>query len=179
MKKPITLLFTAAFGLALLSPVADAGQGDRVRAKAPKAVAVQRHVERKAGSVDITGTTGDGRTFERHVSTVKTEDGYTRTTTGTTPNGDAYDRNVTFSRDKEAGTWSKEVSGTTPSGNTFSTSISGQRTEDGYTRHAEHTGANGTVATRDTVAKIGEDGKVSKDVTNNVTPPQNPVDAGE
>lgn len=150
MNKTFPLLLSLAVGLAAVSTTADAGPRDRAAQAKAGAGSFQRHVERKPGSIDISGTTADGRAFERHVDTVKTDNGYTRTMEGTTPNGDAYSRNVVVSR-----------------------------TADGYVRTATRTAPDGTQVTRETVATRNEDGTLSKDVTRTAKPPQNDVAASE
>lgn len=179
MNKSATLLLSAALGLSFLSVQASAEPRDRAAkmAKPPHAATVQRKVDRKRENgtqkVDISVTTADGRTLERHIETTRTEDGFTRTMEGTTPNGKTFSRTATGTRDAETGTWSREVNGTTPGGKTFSNTVEGQRTEDGYTRVETRTGPNGGTHTRTTVATRNEDGSISKEVTHTTTPPQN------
>jgi len=179
-RKDATPLFLSlAIGLAFIAPAADAGQRERAAkpVRPAHAVTVQRKVDRQRDngtqSVDISGTTADGRTWERHIDTTKTDTGFTRTMEGTTPDGKTFSRNVTATRDAEAGTWSKDVTGTTPSGKTFSTTVDGQRTETGYTSTATHTGPDGGTLTRNVVATRNADGSISKEVTHTGTPPQN------
>lgn len=183
ISKPAALIVSLALGLALASP-ADASPRERIaKAKSAHTGMAQRHVDRQreegSKTIAISGTTADGRTWERRIETVKTEDGYTRTTTGTTPSGETFARTATATRDSETGSWSKDVSGTTPSGKSFSGHSEGQRTEDGFTTTSTHTAPDGTVVTRTVVATRGEDGAIDKDVTRSVTPPQNEAGSSE
>ena len=188
LRKPVSLLLTLALGLVCLAPIADATPRDRLaKAKPLQAGTAQRHIDRQRGegsqTVEINGTTADGRTWERRIDTVKTEDGYSRTMTGTTADGQTFNRTTTATHDADAGTWAKETVGTTPAGKSFGTSISGERNADGgYTRTATHTAPDGSVAARTTVVTRNDDGTLSKDVTRTVTPAapptQNAEDAG-
>jgi hypothetical protein len=183
-RKTTSLLASLTLGLVLASPAADASPRERIEKERPvQAGTAQRHVDRERGDgskrVTVTGTTADGRNWERRTETVKTADGYTRTHAGTTADGKTFNRTATLVHDREAGTWSRDVSGTTPAGKPFDTHVEGQRTEQGYTSTATHTAPDGTVVTRNVVATRGEDGALDKEVTRTVTPPQNGAAASE
>lgn len=142
---------------------------------------VERTVTREDGSVsiDVSGVTGSGQTFERHIVRAETENGFTSTMEGVTPNGKTYNREVVAVADKEAGTWSKQVTGTTPSGKPFSSTIAGARTDEGFTRSATHLRPDGTVSSHTTVVSRADGMPAKVDVTHEVTPPQNGDAASE
>jgi hypothetical protein len=92
--------------------------------------------DREAGTrtrdVDYTGP--NGKTASVDSVRTKTDDGFTRSTTVTNPQGETATRDLSVSRDKEAGTVTREANYTTFDGRQGSMSDVVQRTEDGYTR---------------------------------------------
>jgi len=106
--------------------------------------------DREAGTrtrnVDYTGPNG-GTTSVDSVRT-RTDDGFTRATTITNPQGETATRDLTVSRDKEAGTVTREANYTTFDGREGSMSDVIQRTEDGFTRDTARTLPNGATHTR-------------------------------
>jgi hypothetical protein len=106
--------------------------------------------DREAGTrtrnVDYTGPNGNTASVDS-VRT-KTDDGFTRATTVTNAQGETATRDLTVSRDKEAGTVSREANYTTVDGRTGAMTDELQRTDDGYTRETARTTPNGTTTTR-------------------------------
>ena len=106
--------------------------------------------DRDAGTrtrnVDYTGPNG-GTTSVDSVRT-RTDDGFTRATTVTNPQGETATRDLTVSRDKEAGSVTREANYTTFDGREGSMTDVIQRTEDGFTRDTTRTLPNGTTHTR-------------------------------
>jgi hypothetical protein len=106
--------------------------------------------DRDAGTrtrnVDYTGPNG-GTTSVDSVRT-KTEDGFTRATTITNPQGETAARDLTVSRDPEAGTVTREANYTTFDGREGAMSDVIQRTNDGFARDTARTLPNGTTHTR-------------------------------
>jgi uncharacterized protein YdeI (BOF family) len=106
--------------------------------------------DREAGTrtreVDYTGP--NGKTGSVDSVRTKTDDGFTRSTTITNPQGETATRDLTVSRDKEAGTVSRESNYTTFDGREGSKSDVIQRTEDGFSRDTTRTLPNGETHTR-------------------------------
>jgi hypothetical protein len=100
------------------------------------------------------------RTTERQ----RTENGRTRKDTWTNAEGQNATRDAVITRDKEAGTRTREVDYTGPDGNTASVDRTRTKTEDGFTRSTTATNAQGETATRDlTVTRDKESDTVSRD----------------
>jgi len=78
----------------------------------------------------------------------QTEDGFTRSTTATNKDGDVATRDVTFSRDKKAGTVNRESNYTMFDGREGAKSDVIQRTENGFARDTVRTLRNGEIHTR-------------------------------
>lgn len=106
--------------------------------------------DREAGTrtrnVDYTGP--NGQTGSVDSVRTRTDDGFTRSTTATNPQGQTATRDLSVSRDKEAGTVTRESNYTTFDGREGSKSDVVQRTDDGYTRDTTRTLPNGTTQTR-------------------------------
>jgi hypothetical protein len=106
--------------------------------------------DREAGTrtreIDYPGP--NGRTASVDSSGTKTDDGFNRSTTITNPQGETATRDLTVSRDKEAGTISRESNYTTFDGREGSKSDVIQRTEVGFSRDTTRTLANGETHTR-------------------------------
>ena len=106
--------------------------------------------DRDAGTrtrnVDYTGPNG-GTSSVDNVRT-RTDDGFTRSTTATNKDGETATRDLTVSRDKEAGSVSRESNYTTFDGREGSKSDVIQRTENGYSRETVRTQPNGETHTR-------------------------------
>ncbi len=115
--------------------------------------------DREAGTrtrnVDYTGPNG-GTTSVDSVRT-RTDDGFTRSTTITNPQGETATRDLTVSRDKEAGSVTREANYTTLDGREGSMTDVIQRTDDGYTRDTARTLPNGTTHTRDVDVSCDKD----------------------
>ena len=101
--------------------------------------------DREAGTrtrnVDYTGP--NGKTASADSVRTRTEDGFTRNTTATNANGETATRDLTVSRDKEAGTVTRQSNYSTFDGREGSKSEVIQRTDDGYTRDTVRTLPNG------------------------------------
>ena len=115
--------------------------------------------DREAGTrtrnVDYTGPNG-GTTSVDSVRT-RTEDGFASSTTITNPQGETATRDLTVSRDKEAGTVTRAANYTTFDGREGSMTDVIQRTDDGYTRDTARTLPNGTTHTRDVIVSCDKD----------------------
>jgi len=106
-------------------------------------------------NVDYTGF--DGK--ERSVDSVrtKTDDGFTRSTTATNAQGETATRDLTVSRDKEAGTTTRSANYTTFDGGSGSMSDVIQRTDDGFTRDTTRTLPDGETHTRSVAVSCEKD----------------------
>jgi len=129
--------------------------------------------DREAGTrtrnVDYTGPNGGTGSVDS-VRT-QTEDGFTRSTTATNKDGETATRDLTVSRDKEAGTVNRESNYTTFDGGEGSKSDVIQRTDDGYTRDTTRTLPNGESQTRAVDVSCDKDaGKCVKQVEVNQAP---------
>jgi hypothetical protein len=89
-----------------------------------------------------------GRDWTRSTTTTRTENGFTRNTTVTNDQGQTATRNMTVSRDRDAGTQTVDISRTGFDGRTSSVHREAQRTETGRTINTTITNANGETATR-------------------------------
>ena len=107
--------------------------------------------DREAGTrtreVEYTGP--NGNTASVDTVRTRTDDGFTRSTTVTNPQGETATRDLTVSRDREAGTVTREANYTTFDGREGSMSDVIQRTDDGYTRDTTRSLPNGTTLTRE------------------------------
>lgn len=130
-----------------------------------------RHAEvtndREAGTrtrdVDYTGF--DGK--QRQVDSVhtKTEGGFTRSTTATNAQGETATRDLTVSRDKDAGVATRSSTYTTFDGREGSKSDVIQRTDDGFSRDTARSLPNGATHTRSVDVSCDKDvGKCVKQV---------------
>ena len=123
------------------------------------------YAERKSGSFDKHRMTSKG-SFTRHTEQVATDNGFTRNTVTTRPNGDTATRNMTLTRDKEAGTRTREVSGSHFNGVSYSGQSVTQQTEDGFTRDSTYTNAQGKTASRHVDAMVNkEEGVVTRNIS--------------
>ena len=123
------------------------------------------YAERKSGSIDKHRMTPKG-SFSRHTQQVVTENGFTRNTVTTKPNGDTATRNMTLTRDKEAGVRTREVSGTHFNGVSYSGQSVTQKTEDGYTRDSTYTNTQGKTVSRHVDAVVDkEEGTVTRNIS--------------
>ena len=106
--------------------------------------------DRDAGTrtrnVDYTGPNGKSSSVDS-VRT-KTDDGFTRNTAATNAQGRTATRDLTVSRDKEAGTVNRQANYSTFDGREGSKSDVIQRTDDGYSRDITRTTPNGETHTR-------------------------------
>lgn len=112
MKQQATTLLALGLALSLATATADAGPRERAAKAKATSGSYTRQVERSregaTAGKDITGTTGDGRSWERHIDTTKTESGYTRTDTFSGPNGGTATKDVVVTRNED-GTVTKTV----------------------------------------------------------------------
>jgi hypothetical protein len=117
--------------------------------------------DREAGTrtrnVDYTGPNGNTASVDS-VRT-RTEDGFTRSTTVTNAQGETATRDLTVSRDKEAGTVTRDANYTTFDGREGSMTDVVQRTEDGYTRDTTRVTPNGTTLTREVDVSCDKDAR--------------------
>jgi hypothetical protein len=89
-----------------------------------------------------------GKTASVDSGRTRTDDGFTRATKITNPQGETATRDLTVSRDTEARTVTRESNYTTFDGRDGSKSDVIQRTEDGFSRDLTRTLANGETHTR-------------------------------
>ena len=114
---------------------------------------------------DVEYTGPNGKTASVESVRTKTDDGFTRSTTVTNAQGETATRDVTVTRDQDAGTITRDANATTFDGRTTSTSDVKQRTEDGYSRDTTHTRADGSTHTRSVDVTCDQDtGKCDKQV---------------
>jgi hypothetical protein len=123
--------------------------------------------DRDAGTrtrnVDYTGPNG-GTTSVDTVRT-RTDNGFTRSTTATNKDGETATRDMTVSRDNEAGTVTREANYTTFDGREGSMIDVIQRTENGFSRDTTRTLPNGELHTRAVDVSCDKDvGKCVKQV---------------
>lgn len=105
-----------------------------------------RETGTRTRNVDYTGP--NGNTAGVDSVRTRTDDGFTRATTVTNAQGETATRDLTVSRDKDAGTVSREANYTTFDGRTGSRTDELQRTDDGYARESTRTTPEGVTATR-------------------------------
>jgi hypothetical protein len=110
------------------------------------AVVRDREAGTRAREVDYTGP--NGKTGSVDSLRTKTDDGFTRSTTVTNPQGETATHDLTVSRDQEAGTITRESNYTTFDGREGAKSDVIQRTEDGFSRDTTRTLPNGESHTR-------------------------------
>lgn len=123
------------------------------------------YAERKSGSFDKHRMTPKG-SFTRHTEQVATDNGFTRNMVTTKANGDTATRHMTVTRDKEAGTRTREISGTHFNGTSYSGESVTQRTETGYTRDSTYVNSQGKTVTRHMDADIDKEaGTVTKNIS--------------
>lgn len=128
-------------------------------------VASSAYAERKSGSLDKHRITSKGIST-RHTEQVATENGFTRNTVMTRANGDTATRNTTLTRDKDAGTRTREISGTHFNGTNYSGQSVTQKTETGFTHDANYTNSQGKTASRHVDAEVDKDeGTITKNIS--------------
>ena len=114
--------------------------------------------ETKSWSKDVTTTRPDGSTSATQVEGQRTEDGYTRQSTHTGPNGGVTTRDTTGSYDPETKSWSKDVTTTHPDGSTSTKQVEGQGSWDPetktWTRERVVTHPDGTTSTTEVTTKV-------------------------
>ena len=123
--------------------------------------------DRDAGTrtrnVDYTGPNGNTASVDS-VRT-KTDDGFTRSTTVTNPQGETATRDLTVSRNEEAGTITRSADYSTFDGREGSKTDVIQRTENGFSRDTARTLPNGEMHTRSVDVSCEKDaGKCVKQV---------------
>jgi hypothetical protein len=106
--------------------------------------AIARDGQRQRGANASRAAQPHTRTTERQ----RTENGHTRSTTVTNEDGETATRDLTVTRDKEAGTITREANYSTFDGRAGSKSDVIQRTEDGFSRDTTRTPPNGETHTR-------------------------------
>jgi uncharacterized protein YdeI (BOF family) len=112
-----------------------------------------------------TGPKGNQATVD--TVTQKTDDGFTRNTVVTKPDGSTANRDLTVVNDKEAGTRSVSIDRTGFEGRTSSYDSVAQKTDDGYTRNVTQVLPNGQTRTRSADVSCDGAGKCTKVVDNN------------
>lgn len=105
-----------------------------------------REASTRTREVDYTGP--NGKTASVDSVRTRTDDGFTRSTTIVNPKGETATRDLTVSRDKHAGTVSRESNYTTFDRREGGKSDVIQRTEDGFSRDTTRTLPNGETHTR-------------------------------
>jgi hypothetical protein len=133
----------------------------------------ERAGHRQSFAVDRTRTTERG-VFTSHTDQTVTQNGFTRDTSRTNPNGKTATRDMTVTNDAQTKTHTREVSGTTMSGKNYSSESVLQKTDSGYTRESTRTNPNGKTTSRDVDATIDKDNhSITKDIS--VTGPNGQV----
>ena len=103
--------------------------------------------------------------FTRTVEQRRIENGIQRTQTIETADGRSAERQVTRTRDRDAGIATRTVEGTRLNGDTYSGETVRRRTDNGYIQNSTRTNANGETATRDQEVVIDrEAGTVTKTI---------------
>jgi len=106
-----------------------------------------------------------GKAKSKTTQVQRKDNGYKRSTEITDRQGRQYNRDATVTRDREAGSKTRDVLWTGPDGQTATRQDIVTRTDDGYTRNSEFTGPEGKTATRDaTVTGDSEAGTRTRDV---------------
>lgn len=116
-------------------------------ASASRSAVITRDTETASRTRDVTYQGFDGQTRQVDHSATRTDDGYTRVTSASGPNGTAT-RQVEVSRDPESGARVRAGNDSARDGGTGSRSSVIQRTEDGYSREVTHTTPDGVSHTR-------------------------------
>ncbi len=112
--------------------------------------------------------------FTRQVQQKPTANGIVRNTVTTNAQGETATRNMTLTRDKEAGTRTRIVEGTNFSGGNYSGQSVTQKTDDGISRESTFTNAQGkTISKSMDLAVDKEAGTVTKNIS--VTHPNGEV----
>jgi len=89
-----------------------------------------------------------GGNWTRTTETQRTESGHTRSDRWQGANGATAARDLEVSRDREAGTRTRESAWTRPNGNSGSSTTVSTKTDDGFSRDTTATNARGETATR-------------------------------
>ena len=106
-----------------------------------------------------------GGTWTRTSERQRTDSGATRHDEWRNANGKTASRDVTVTRDREAGTAQRDATWTGPNGGTGSSHTDVQRTDTGMTRNTTVTNANGQTATRNVeVTRDKEAGTTTRNV---------------
>lgn len=112
--------------------------------------------------------------FTRQVQQKPTANGIVRNTVTTNAQGETATRDMTLTRDKEAGTRTRTVEGTNFEGGSYSGQAVTQKTDDGYSRDASFTNAQGKTVSKSTDVVVDKEaGSVTKNVS--VTRPNGEV----
>ncbi|MFZ5697866.1 MAG: hypothetical protein ACOY9J_03945 [Pseudomonadota bacterium] len=114
MNKTLPALLSITFALSLIAMSADASARERKAKSSSHSRTVERSRDGGTASKDVTGTTGDGRTWENHVDITKTDDGYIRTATRTGLNGGTSVREAVGTRTDNGWTKSVTITNTPP-----------------------------------------------------------------
>lgn len=161
VKTPISVLAIATLGIAAANaqagaPDSDLYAGSSLQETQPSIVlAADGHQKRKKQK----------RVRSKETKVERTDTGYQRSTEMTDRQGRHYRRDATVTRDREAGTASRDVVWTGPNGKTATRRDDVTRTDDGHTRNSTFTGPKGNTATRDaTVTRDKEAGTRNRDV---------------
>lgn len=116
----------------------------------------QRPMPRHDISKTITRETAAG-TMTRTMEQRRTENGFTRQQTLTTPDGRTATRDMSVVNDRENQTRTREMTGTRLNGDTYSGQQVTVRTENGYQQTGTRTNANGETATRQVDATVDQE----------------------
>lgn len=112
--------------------------------------------------------------FTRQVQQKPTANGIVRNTVTTNAQGETATRNMTLTRDKEAGTRTRTVEGTNFSGGSYSGQSVTQKTDDGISRESTFTNAQGKTISKSMDVVVDKDaGTVTKNIS--VTHPNGEV----
>lgn len=104
--------------------------------------------------------------ISRKSERVKTDDGFTRTSSKTDDQGAIATRRIDVVADKEAGTRTRNLSGSTFEGKEYTGQSTAQKTDTGYTSHGQLTNPNGKVIDRSVNAEVD---KSANTVTKNIS----------
>lgn len=127
---------------------------------AANGAAIARETQRPRGANAPRAAQPHTRTTERE----RTENGHKRTDTWTGADGRTATREAEVTRDREAGTRTRDVDYTGPNGKTASVDSVRTKTDDGFTRSTTVTNAQGETATRAlTVSRDKDAGTVTRE----------------
>ncbi|MDQ8037963.1 MAG: hypothetical protein REI12_11120 [Pedobacter sp.] len=152
-----------ALSLLALAGVSQAGDRHEHRGHGDRGPRAEQQQPRESFTEETVRKSADGKVSKRKTEQKVTDNGFSRKSTFTNPEGKTATQEVSASYDKDSKTYTKTAKGTDFDGKSWSRESKGERTADGYKREGEWSNRRGGHGRRE-VDVSREGNTVSKEV---------------